>query len=257
MTLQLTNSEISDWRQCRRKHWVLHVLKLTMPPRSEPDPDSALQIGIAGHAAMERWMRDGIKPEMETPRQQAAVDAAGAVMWRAVEDIESIEQAHLKPLDGVPGVSIMGKTDVMLYDTLANGVVPLDYKFSAQPDIRSLRAATQPDHYMTLTKSRHMLLLVIKHYAKRAEATIQRVTRTRAQLDSYAHYLRGWAEDIKAAHDQPAETAPAPNPTRTCGWSSPIASISPDITNTTTANGLTIRHGLTPFDPLARYHEED
>lgn len=154
MTIKVSNSELQTFMQCRRKWYINYYLRLRLRAQSFVGP---LPLGSRIHKALEMYYKDGADlldahDELVKRDLEAAMEAGdatgnledeadlghlmleGYLNWLAEEGydddsfeiIGSEEILEMPILDGA--VTLMGKTDLRVFDKQQNVVLVRDFK---------------------------------------------------------------------------------------------------------------------------------
>jgi hypothetical protein len=158
LPLTITNSELGDYRRCKRRWWLKYVLMLA---KYEDAGTGPMWIGIVIHGALEQWVKDKTDPvqlvkdiyEMFTSyyddpndrvqalrleglrkdRDLAVLMVEGFLQWQEEEglqaDLELIgPEQDLTVPSRIKGVSLRGKLDVRARRISDGRIVFIDWK---------------------------------------------------------------------------------------------------------------------------------
>ncbi len=142
----VTNSELSTLRQCKRKHWFGHVLKIG----KATEDYGVAHTGTMVHALLEaHYAGDPLDDvlarfskqlaDVEDSRARASMEAAlilveGFADWLAEEGadqrytVAGVEREHSREIPGFPGWAALAKMDLELTDRETGEHVISDHK---------------------------------------------------------------------------------------------------------------------------------
>lgn len=309
-TRRFTNSELKTFKRCRRKWWLgsYRGLRWQYEPRS-----GARAIGTRLHKVMETGHKHGWQVGLDELEHDAAEDSAyypeqavdiqkdvelvramveGYIEWSAEEgadedlEILAAEEIVEVPMPGMPGVSLLGKLDELVFKKSERAVFFRDWKTVGDFSRTSLlHMDEQMLHYMLILRLLANTNLDKLPEALREHATttvgaiyaqMRKVKRTaRAKPPFYQHttvrhndetitnyFNRVWYEirdvlelEQRIADGEDPRFVAYPSPTRDCSWDCDFKTVCPMFDDGSDVETV-LSAQYEVASPLERYDEQ-
>ena len=262
--IRIRNSEVSCFRDCRRKWFNQYVLNLTneaTPEQKFSRPPGTNATGTYVHAMLEAHYA-GAQVSYQTAllHNEIPADSPFATEWRealgladlmfdgyrdwmAEEGLDQAEETVATELslewEIMPGVFVTGQVDRLVRDTQWDRLIVEDYKTVATLDKGpQFQVDTQLLTYVLLANkngypcsdARHTMLRRVKRSAKAKPPFYGRaeVTFNEDQLRAHEQALYRTVEDMLHVRKLAAvgvDNICYPNPTKDCSWKCPFLGI--------------------------------